>query len=229
MRSKDGLVFIEDLLGDNFVSVNIIRKGVEMKNFKTILFLFVFLMCVSVAAFAEENRDADHNKLRELKSKVTNAFNKRDAREIASCFTEKFSITTIDQTTLTSVPEIENYFYKFFVAKDAIVADLKVVPEASVPTEFVDSDNGYCYGKTIETYKMKDGRSVSMESKWTAALHRENGEWKIAAIHAGVDFLDNPVLDQSVAKIKTFATGGFAAGVVVTLLGGLVVGRLRRK
>lgn len=184
---------------------------------KGFLVLF-FLVFTSIVWAQQDARNEDHDKLRALKAKVVDAFNKRDGQAIAACFTRDFAITTIDQTTLTSAADIEKHFNTMFKSPAAIVVDMKVSPDPEILTSFIDADNGYCYGKNHETYTLKNGTVVPMDSRWTATVHRENGAWKIATIHAGVNFLDNPVLVRSEARVKTTAAIGFAAGVVLILL-----------
>lgn len=191
------------------------------------LFVLLLLGCSCLAYAQQDGRNEDHEKLRGLKTRVADAFNKRDAQAIAACFTKEFAVTTIDQTTLTSAAAIEEHFRKMFNSPDSYVTDMKVSPEAEILTQFIDADNGYCYGKNHETYTMKNGRVVPMESRWTANVHKENGEWKIATIHAGVNFLNNPVLARSAARAKIMTIAGFAAGIILTLICGRIF--LRRK
>jgi uncharacterized protein (TIGR02246 family) len=187
--------------------------------------LFLGFSCLSYAQ--QDARNEDHEKLRALKIRAADAFNKRDAQAIASCFTKEFAVTTIDQTTLTSAAEIEQHFKKVFNSPGSFVTDMKVDPDPEILTRFIDADNGYCYGKNHETYTMKGGRVVPMESRWTASVHKENGEWKITTIHAGINFLNNPVLARTKARAKAMAVGGFAGGVVLTLLCGGIYFRRR--
>lgn len=194
--------------------------------------LFVVLLfgfsCMSYAQ--QDARSEDHEKLRALKTRVADAFNKRDGQAIASYFTREFAVTTIDQTTLTSAADIERHFKKVFNSPGSYVTDMKVAPDPEILTKFIDADNGYCYGRNHETYTMKDGRVVPMESRWTATVHKDQGEWKIATIHAGVNFLDNPVLARGNARATAMAIAGFAGGVILTVIcGGIYVRRKTAK
>lgn len=184
------------------------------------LFVLLFLGFSCLTYAQQDVRNEDHEQLRALKTKVAGSFNKRDGHAIASCFTKDFAITTIDQTTLTSAAAIEEHFKKVFNSPGSYITDMKVSPDPEILTKFVDAYNGYCYGKNHETYTMKDGRVVHMESRWTANVHKESGEWKITTIHAGINFLNNPVLARSKARAKTMAAGGFAGGVILTLICG---------
>jgi ketosteroid isomerase-like protein len=181
--------------------------------------LLAGLVFSSLVWAGQDGRNDDHEKLRALQAKVGDAFNKRDFQTLASCFTRDFAITTIDQTTLSSASEIEKYFNKVFKSPDSIVTDLKISPTPDIQAKFVDADNGFCYGKDHGIFSLQNGRKVPIDSRWTAMLHRENGEWKIAALHGGVNFINNPVLARGETTAKLALLIGFAAGLVLTIVG----------
>jgi hypothetical protein len=41
---------------------------------------------------------------------------------------------------------------------------------------------------------LKDGRVFRIKQRWTALVVEEDGAWKVAAAHMGVNFMDNPYL-----------------------------------
>src|SRR6266571_7902172 len=107
-----------------------------------VVFVALLLGSTCMASAQQNAGNEDHDKLRALKAKVADAFNKRDAQAIAACFTKDFAITTIDQTTLTSAADIERHFNKMFKSPEALVVDMKVSPEPEILTKFIDADNG---------------------------------------------------------------------------------------
>jgi ketosteroid isomerase-like protein len=195
-----------------------------------VCFLLAGFFFFSLAWAGQDARNEDHEKLRALQAKVVDAFNKRDFKTLASCFTGDFAITTIDQTTLSSPSEIEKYSNKVFKSPDSIVTNLKVSPEPDIQAKFVDADNGFCYGKNHGIYTLKNGRQVTIDSRWTAMLHRENGGWKIASLHGGVNFINNPVLARGEKAAMSALLIGFSAGVVLAIVGcGIFSSRKRAK
>ena len=50
-------------------------------------------------------------------------------------------------------------------------------------------------GSTKERYELADGRGFDMQGRWTATAIKEDGQWKVLAIHTGTNFLDNPVIN----------------------------------
>lgn len=159
----------------------------------SIVSIVVFLLTFASFAHAVE-RTVDHDELRALKAKVIKAINSRDIDTLRSCFAKEFSFTTIDQTVITNEKELQSYYDKMFVGEDAIVESLTIEAEADIETRFTSENTGYNYGSTVETYKLKSGKSTVFNSRWSAFIVKEDGQWKIASAHTGVNFMDNPYL-----------------------------------
>ncbi len=158
-----------------------------------IISVLVFFFTFTAFAQAVE-KTVDHSELRTLKTKVTKAINNRDINTLRSYFTKEFSFTTIDQTVITNEKELQSYYDKMFVGEDAIVESLTIEVAADIETRFTSEKTGYNYGSTIETYKLKSGKSTVVNSRWSACIVKEEGQWKIASAHTGVNFMDNPYL-----------------------------------
>lgn len=174
---------------------------------------------VVVPALAQETegeRAADHAALREMRDQMARALQARDIDKLSTFLARDFIVTTVDQTPIRKVSDVKPYFDRMFNGPDALLTGIEVQPEADILTRFFGETSGYCYGKSTDTYHLKSGGTTTMTSRWTAIVVKEDGAWKVAAIHFGTNFLDNPVLDRAVAASRNFGFGG--------LLGGLVFG-----
>ncbi|MBN2641312.1 MAG: nuclear transport factor 2 family protein [Victivallales bacterium] len=169
-----------------------------------------------------------HQALRTLKDTVITAINNCDMKLLNSCFTPDFAFTTVNQTTLTSASQVDKFFQLMFKSPDSMLISMKCKPSADILTRFIDANTGYCYGTNQETYKLKDGREIVQQSRWTAVVVKQNGKWKIAAAHAGVDFLNNPILNHAVKQGVWLLILGFLAGLIVALILMFVVRKLRK-
>ena len=143
---------------------------------------------------ATDGREKDHEALRALRTKLVKAMDSQDTSAMTDCFAKEFVFTTTNQTVITNKAELDALYARMFTAKDAPIKSMTSEPEATIQTRFTDTCSGYCYGTTKDTYVLKNGRTVVIPAKWTAVVVKQNGEWKVAAAHVGVDFLDNPVL-----------------------------------
>ena len=187
--------------------------------------VLTLILCVGghlTAIAADDNREADHVALRALRDKVSQAINKQDLKTLTSCFAKEFAFTAVNQTVLTNETQMQEFFDRMFHAGDALVTSMKTEPKADIPTRFIDTNTGVCYGSSKDTYTMKSGKVVEMNVRWSATVVKENGEWKVAIAHIGTDFLNNPVLD-GVEKFTKMV--GLGVGVGCLLLG-FVIGRM---
>ena len=102
----------------------------------------------------------------------------------------------MDQTVLTSVTEIKEYYGRMLERKDSPIKQFIIKPKADILTRFIDENTGCCYGTSEDEYVLRrNDRKVTMPSRWTAIVVKEDGQWKIAAAHSGVNVLENPVLE----------------------------------
>lgn len=184
-----------------------------MKLSRTVLAALALNLMISLPIYSQEapgNREADHEALRALKTKVAEAIGKQDLDALATFFAKEFAFTTSDQTLITSKAELKTYYDKVFREKDSVVTSIASVPEADVLTRFVSENVGYCYGTTKDTYTLRRGGKITLDARWTATVVKEDGEWKIAAVHTGVNFLDNAVNPRNLSfwqKLKRLFSG----------------------
>lgn len=165
-----------------------------MQRTSTIAFIAIFFTFVSFSHAVAVEREVDHEALRNLRKKVTNAINSRDIDTLRSCMANEFSFTTIDQTVITNKEELKAYYDKMFVGKDAIVESMTIEATPDILTSFTSENTGYNYGSSVETYKLKNGKSTVFNTRWSAFIMKEGNEWKIASAHTGINFMDNPYL-----------------------------------
>lgn len=169
-----------------------------MKSMCRMLAMLLMLLPVGRAIAADgasDGRGEDHAALRALLTRVTQAVNDQNVDALTACFTKKFVFTTVDQSVLTDTLSIRNYYDKMIHVKNSPVTGYKVSPEADVLTVFIDGNTGYCYGTSDDAYTLrKGGRTVHMQCRWTATVVKEDGEWKMATVHTGVNVMDNTVL-----------------------------------
>ena len=84
----------------------------------------------------------------------------------------------------------------------------------------IGDDTAIASGKMDDHFKMSNGMSFDLHSRWTATLVKPAGQWKLAAFQISTDMFDNGVsrLQIQWASIKMGGVGlavGIIAGVVV--------------
>lgn len=189
-----------------------------------ILVLFLLLTAGSLGAQeTDPAQEAEHDALRALTAEVTQAINSQNIDHLGKYLAEEFVFTAVDQTVLTDVESIKQYYDGMLNADDSLVSSLQIAPEADILTRFLDVNTGYCYGTSEDTYTVRSsGQRVTMPSRWTALVVKENGQWKIKTVHAGANFMDNPVIDS----LRLLAWRNQLIAAVIGILLGLGVGVL---
>lgn len=169
--------------------------------------------------------EADHDELRVMLVTVTKAINEGNFESLEPLLADKFIFTTSDQVTFDSLEGIKAHYETVFQSGEYPVTALVVQPEATILTEFIDDNNGYCYGTAVETYTLKTGKPLVMNSTWTGTVTKVDGKWKLATAHVGIHFMDNPIIDALGASIKWTLVGGLVGGCLIGLLLAWLIGR----
>jgi ketosteroid isomerase-like protein len=139
--------------------------------------------------------EADHEQLRQLLITVQEAVNEDQLDTLEAYLHEDYVITVMNQEVVTKEWTLTQLFNEWFKKPDAIIKSLKIAPVASIETNIYDGRFGVCYGTSIDSYELADGRSFEFNSKWTATMLKEGDQWKLLALHVGVDPIENTLID----------------------------------
>jgi ketosteroid isomerase-like protein len=183
----------------------------------------------ALAVAQEEPDHSIHEELRGLLSGIETAVNEKRYGDLGQYFHENMRVTTIRQEVLTSREEIEPYFEGWFGA-GGFLSDLEMKLAADALTEFyADKTVGVVEGSGNEDYILADGRTFAMKTRWTATVIKDtDGKWRILTLHIGTDFVDNPLVTEIEAAVKSYALKGGVGGAVLGLILGFLIGRRRK-
>jgi len=120
--------------------------------------------------------------------------NAGDMKGLRDCLAKEFIFIASDQTVLTDLDGMVKYWDGIFKDEKSPVTCMTTTFTADILTEFTDPNTGYCRGTSRDVYTLKNGRKIALNNTWSAVLVKENGEWKVAVAHVGVNFMDNPIL-----------------------------------
>jgi len=191
-----------------------------MNRFPAIAAALLLSSACAIAADAEPSAEdkKDHDQLRTLLATFIQAFNTRNLDPLLPHLHPNFSVTMVNQDVVTNPAELKSYLDKQFNGPNALLKDVKIKPEADILTVFIDGKIGINRGSSVDTYTLKDGRVVTLNTRWTGTAIKEGETWKVLNAHIGLNAIDNPILD-AMEKLKWMWAGG-------ALLGGLVAGFL---
>ena len=185
-----------------------------------------FALMMSVGLRAQEGEHAaDHAALRSLRDKVATAINQQDMATLTSCFAKTFSFTLLNQQVATKPEQVQGIFNELFRGPSAIISSIKTEPQADGLTRFLDDHTGIAEGSSHETYVLKGGKAVNLTVRWSATVVKEDGIWKVATAHVGLNPLENPLL----GAINSFWKKACLGGILAAVLLGVVLGRMSRR
>lgn len=170
--------------------------------------------------------EADHQALRKLMVEATAALNDLDAGALGKHLADGFVLTFADQTVITDPAQLDGYIASYFTGENAPVKSVRFIPEATEKVLFIDARTGVVYGTSADTYTLANDTSLVFDTHWTATVVKQEGRWLVQTFHAGVNMLDNPILDA--AGQGSLLSGGIAL-VVGLLIGALLMRMFRRR
>ena len=195
---------------------------------RVILGIFVsMLLCGQALAQQEADTEADHMALRSLKEQAVKAVNTRDYDLARSLLREPFMATVITQDSFTDFEKLKTYFEGLYTRTFLRMKSISMSAEADELSQIYTGTFALTRGSTKERYELADGRAFDMDGRWTAVSMKENGAWKVVAVHTGTNFLDNPVLAAIQGSVTKFGAGGLALGLLIGFIAGWLVTRRR--
>jgi ketosteroid isomerase-like protein len=184
-----------------------------------------FALLAATAARAQEPSAADHDALRKIKADVLHAINSRDLKGMDEILHKPFMVTVITQDSFTDTGALQAYYDGLFSRPLLRIARVTMEAEADELSQIYTGTCAVARGSTKETYEMADGRRFDMRGRWTATALKQDGRWKLLAIHDGTNFLDNPVLTAIEKSVAYSGAGGLAGGLVLGFLAARLVRR----
>lgn len=181
--------------------------------------MFRILIALLSFGIANAAEDPAHAELRMLRSEIIAAVTRGEIDTVLKHVHPNVVVTWQNSEVCRGRQGLKDFFDK---TGRKSFKGYKIPPTPDELTILHGGDAGVSFGKTIATYDLF-GKSYEIESRWTATVVKENGEWLLAAYHISMNTLDNPLL--SAAKNGLYIAAG--AGLLI----GVVIGRIvaRRK
>lgn len=163
---------------------------------KKLFILLAILISTGSGAATNTGTEADHDQLRQLLATAREAINAGQPELLVPFLHKDHIITVITQEIVNENKQIKQWYAEWFQKPDSPLQRMTTEPRASILTNIYDGKFGVCYGTSVDTYELKDGRTFKMDAKWTATVLKENGQWKLLALHVGVDPINNALIDS---------------------------------
>jgi ketosteroid isomerase-like protein len=198
---------------------------------KTVLKIAVLSLCVASAALAQETgaappapspdalQDSIHNEIRVIRDEILAAIDKGDFDAIVPHLHPNVVFTPMNNKVCRGPKEVRDYFNSMLKGPDAVLKSVRFDMKVDRLTDLY-GDTGLAFGDSDAVYTLSNGTAFPVKTRWTCALVRQDGRFKIAAFQAAPDAFDNPILLQ---KTRAAAFKGGGIGAVVGLLVGIIL------
>lgn len=190
----------------------------------------IFCLCCVAPAMAEPAslpaEHPAHNELRALRDDVLDALKKKDIDRMLSHMTDNVVITVQNGETLKGHDAVRKFHERMSGGDHPRVELLNSDFEVDDLSTLIGDDTAIASGKMDDHFKMSNGMSFDLHSRWTATLVKPADQWKVAAFQISTDMFDNGVsrLQIQWASVKM---GG--VGLAVGLIAGVLVGSAWRR
>lgn len=187
---------------------------------RLVVVCFISLLTMGAGLVAQEKDKATHDAIRQVKDKMVAALNAKNIDALLKHMHDEMSFTTIDGKICRGKTEIRKYFEEI-IGKDGLIKEMTINPTVDKLTQLYGGDAGVAYGFSDDSFTLRAGSEISLKSRWSATMVKENGQWLLANFQVSLNAFDNPVLD----KAKSFA---YIIAAIAALLGlalGFFIGR----
>jgi ketosteroid isomerase-like protein len=189
----------------------------------------VLLISITAANAQGDPQAADHAALRKLKDDVVLAINNRNLAAVDAMLHKPFLSTVITQESFNETGKLRGWFDDLFSRPLLRLRHFNIQAEADEMAQIYTGTFAVARGSTKERYELADGRGFDFDGRWTATAIKQNGQWKVLAIHAGTNFLDNPVINAIERNTMMFAGVSTVLGAIVGFLLGFFLRRRQVK
>ena len=171
---------------------------------------------------------AIHTELRAVKDRLVQAINAKNITALMADVTPDIAFTAINNDTVVGADKVKAYYDKMLTGSSRFLNDFSMTAQTDELSRlYANNTMAVATGSADVMLDLRGGSGMkyTLPLRWTATLSRQNGPWKLAAIHFSADLSDNPYL----SAMSTFWKWVTAGTGLVALAIGYFVGRRRRR
>ena len=185
--------------------------------------IFVLLAHAPAALAAPpDSNDPVYAELLKVRTGLVDAYNRKDLDGVLRLCHPQIVVTWQNGEVSEGRDGVKRYYEKMMVGPQRIVETMTADPTVDNLAVIYGGDTAVSRGQMNDHYQLTDGMRFDLNSRWSATLVKDGGEWLIANFHASVNAFDNPLL-RMIAKQASLWSGSIGALIGIVL--GLVATR----
>jgi ketosteroid isomerase-like protein len=168
-----------------------------------------------------------------LRAAIKDAYVKGDVDAMIRYLHPDVVIVFPDGSILKGPQAFREYYMRMMTAPNRRVVSYSANPQ--VESRTLHNDVGLSYGYMNDSYVLNDGRSFTLNSRFTVTVFKspdgpsDTDGWMIRSFHSSADTFDNPILTMVAHGVFWRAgIGGVVIGIVLSLIVGVLFARRRK-
>ena len=195
----------------------------KRNNVGALCVLLVLTMVHQVGAQTNSEPSADDQKqIDALREGMVKAFNARDVDGMLRNVQPDVIVVWQNAEVNNGRQAVRDFYNRMIV--QGVVKSVSFNP--TVEGRKCQENTCISYGNLQDEFTLNDGTVLPLHSRFSAALVKTGGTWRLASFHASTSVFDNPVVHQAARKTGIYAgLGGLLLGFIL----GLIIVRRPRK
>ncbi len=186
-----------------------------MKHLRLLLIIACFI--APLANATDEDRNSDREALKKILVDIQVSLNDMDMDALMQSMDEDISISFMTTEVAVGREQIEAYYDKMFLVKDAPLRKHTTVASIDAPALF-RGNTAIAYGMAKDTFILQNGEIYNFDTRWSATAVKNLEDWKVVAINFSVNPFDNILLETIRKHLWLYTLLAFLAGIIVTAL-----------
>lgn len=186
-----------------------------------VLLMLTTARAVSAQTSTELSAD-DQKQIDQLREGMVKAFNARDVDGMLRYVQPDVIVVWQNGEVNHGQQAVRDFYHRMIV--QGLVKSVSFNP--TVEGRKCQENTCISYGNLQDEFTLNDGTDLPFHSRFSAALTKSGGTWKLASFHASANAFDNPVVHQAARKTGIYAGAG---GLLLGFLLGLIIVRRPRK
>lgn len=188
-----------------------------MQRWSVLLIALWTGLAATTPTLADDAREEDKKQLGALLHSVEQNLNAKDIDALVQRLSPDVTVTWLSGDITHGRDAVSTHLHKMLVGPDAVVESYRAKPVGVGEPRFFDN-LALAFGTSEDAFKMPNGFSFGMHTRWTALSIKENGTWRVLALHLSSNVFDNDLIAQGKRAGWFIGLGGFVLGVVLALL-----------
>ena len=172
--------------------------------------------------------ESTHNALRLVRDEIMDGWKRRDIDDVLSHVDPNIVVTWQNGEVNRGPAAIRKFYKEMLDGDQSVLSDIQSTLTVDALSILHGSDTAIAFGSIHDDMTFRHrvtgaaflgaGKTLALDSRWTATLVRKEGEWKLASYHVSANLFSNPVMDlASKAAGRIGGIAGFVIGAVIAL------------